>query len=1213
MIIGADFYKWVKIFNLTQGSGPSGPYLLKSANLSDVDSASESFTNLGLGSGQTIILTDSDFTDGVYTLTNPCFNFIIVTCNTEDCIIKLPPANEDQSFALSQGPIFNVPNSYKDVAIALASGDPLTSIFSPSETQITLSANSTADGEWRIRNFVSSLTKIDQSRDSGDIILRNSVRTLYVNTDASNVNGDIDGDGTINFPYFTLANAMESSYVVDATTNNPVGIFCQGDINEANLQLKRNVFVVGNNSRLAISSLVILDENWSSGGGIGGISNFSNVSFPAGLFFNFDASGAAFVSFALQNLVVNTSDNYTFRGTTNNNTQFIRIEDFSGLTNDPALFHIENMGGSVINSNFTNFELKLSDSGTRDFNITNLNLSDDITISSNSNSGFMDIEMVGSIFGGNTTVTTSGTSEISVVSKGNDYANPPTIDGAGTFFEIDVLQDELTITNGANVSYESLGNGVMANFIPSNYMPADPSVTGHLIGIDNAIGGGGGTGDLQDAYSAGSDAKVVLSTDRPVSFVNPVVTSGTNSVITPGTGVETTVNYANYGWTFTPTDDITIVALQYNDDTFVGTGTRQAGIYIRDTQELLGSDFISKTDPLDSSNIYRTKVLTAPITLTGGIEYVFVVIIPPTEIHHPNDDAVPDSEITITEARTSLGTHDPQPLQFPTFNIVVNNRVYAGSFQFNLGIVQEEFSVNDTDSGGSSLLSAISTTRGTSLAPLMSTVQINAISSPTAGLDVYDITIGSKFTHNGTAWIKTGTNGYARVFYLNSYLGNDAIAQQNGGSIGAQFLTYAGAVSYINGLSPSPSDTNRCAIISTGQFSEDFNVYPHIDVIAQGNTATFTGFGGLLLDPSWGSISGNASSLIENISFNMPLYSFDSEMSPTNAKIIFNNCNFGGTTPTIEGINNTGNPNIFFYFWNVNTNGTTIQTTDYNNNFDNCDNLNAAIFTSITSSDITSIIKNCYNLTLYMGDFVSGHNNIVYTIGCYSDSITLDTTAVHWFTDASSFIPAVFSSGATIGQMGLVSSTGGSDATELNPANFSPVNGPTWLSSSALGYIAGIDNALAKSYGEMYVSSNTRGTAFATAAFVKVEAGSPLGVGPDYSGYGAGDVSNFTFANGRLTYVGIPPIEVRIQANCTLVLSSGVSVLFSIGIAVNGSAILKSEIPIVLNFTVSGNQQAVSTGCLLNMSTNDYVELFASNVGNTGDKFVAQSLNFSIN
>lgn len=1202
------FYKGNTPYGLTDDSAIKWKDIIANIgalNLNFLLNRQTSFSNIGLGSGNDLTIDEGDFSGGLYTLTNPCPNFIFVNSEAPGNEIKLPPIDgSDGSFIQGQGPIFILQEGFETVEIQDNSGAPIESLGSPSCAQFVLTDSSDPDGVWYVRDFTSTV-----NGKSGDVVLTNAENNLYVDSN-NGLDSIIEpGSGSILAPYKTIEFAMSHASPDSAT--NPIVIFCSGNFTETTVLLKPNVYLVGNGSGLSITNAVNLHSSWSLGG-VGGIIGFYNVSLPAGMFLNFDASGSTFVSFILKDLVTNTSDTYNIIGKTGSDTQFIRIENFYGLQDDPEYVTLENMGGSVINCSFMNFEAKLTDSSRGDLNITNLNLSDDFNLTSNSNGGFLDVEMNGCVIDGNANFITTGTSEIFTISKANYYENVPVVSGVGTFFKIDVLQQTIIPLIGATLTYDSLGNGVIANFIPSNYTPVDPSVTGHLIGINNAIGGGGG-GDLQAAYSNGSDAEVILSANRPVSFVNPVFTGGDNSVVTPSTGSEFTVNYANYGFTFTPDDDITVVSFQYNDNLFTQPGTRPAGIFVKSTQLLLRSDVISKTDPLDSSTIYRTKTLSAPLTLTGGVEYVYDVVAPPNEIHHTNGDAVPASGITITEARTSLGTHDPQPLQFPTFDIVVNNRVYAGSFQFNLGVAQESIDINDTLSGGSALASSSSTTRGTALEPSMQTSQKNAISTPIENLRVYDNEIKSPFFHNGTNWIKLATNISTRVVYLNSYIGNDAIAAENSGSIGCPFLTYAAATSYIQGL--SPTNTNRFTILATGIFFEALLLTPHVDIVGNGSLCTFGGNFDFTSDFLWNSVSGTASTLVKNVNIfvtDLQFIEIDNG-SVTDATFTFDNVNFNFPSGDIEFFNDRDNPNIRANLYNI-TSNQTLTFLDFQSTIINGIDISVSLFTSNISTEQDCFIQNVNGLTVSMANVASG-NTFCTTSGCFTNSFSIGSNKAFWTMDITSYIDPVLTGGATLFNTEVLTSGGGIGCSTYSPSNFTPVAGTTYYAASLLGYIRGIDNALGafdNSYGEMYVSGNTRGTTFSSAAFVKVEAGNPVGGGPDYSGYVTGNVSHFTFSNGRLTYTGAITTQFSVQANCTLVLPTGVSVLFYLRIAVNGSSVLKSQNGLVLNFTVSGNEQPVSTGCLVNLSTNDYVELFASNSANTGDKFILESLNFVI-
>jgi len=66
--------------------------------------------------------------------------------------------------------------------------------------------------------------------------------------------------------------------------------------------------------------------------------------------------------------------------------------------------------------------------------------------------------------------------------------------------------------------------------------------------------------------------------------------------------------------------------------------------------------------------------------------------------------------------------------------------------------------VNSTASNASAQLQVDSTTRGF-LPPRVTTTQRNAISTPSAGLEVYDSTLNAPYYYNGTAWVTYGGSG----------------------------------------------------------------------------------------------------------------------------------------------------------------------------------------------------------------------------------------------------------------------------------------------------------------------------------------------------------------------------------------------------------------------------------------------------------------------
>jgi hypothetical protein len=176
-------------FANVSGDAPPGTYLRVNANLSDLGNRLTAFHNFGFGSGQSIVISDTDFSGGIYTLVNPCPKFINITINNPGSwILRLPPAQDPQSFILSEGPILsvfsNVPGS--SVEIQLSDG---TNFYTPPEDNyginLILTDNSTVPGSWDGLFFVENIFCIDEAgsnaRQSGEVFLNSDFLAANIN------------------------------------------------------------------------------------------------------------------------------------------------------------------------------------------------------------------------------------------------------------------------------------------------------------------------------------------------------------------------------------------------------------------------------------------------------------------------------------------------------------------------------------------------------------------------------------------------------------------------------------------------------------------------------------------------------------------------------------------------------------------------------------------------------------------------------------------------------------------------------------------------------------------------------------------------------------------------------------------------------------------------------------------------------------------------
>ena len=137
-------------------------------------------------------------------------------------------------------------------------------------------------------------------------------------------------------------------------------------------------------------------------------------------------------------------------------------------------------------------------------------------------------------------------------------------------------------------------------------------------------------------------------------------------------------------------------------------------------------------------------------------------------------------------------------------------------------------------------------------------------------------------------------------------------------------------------------------------------------------------------------------------------------------------------------------------------------------------------------------------------------------------------------------------------------------------------------------------------FGEVYFQNNTVETVISTpGVFVKVDAV-----------YNAGDLFNFTNGSGLLTYTGIETQEFSLNLSLTTTLNLAASDI-SVVLYKNGVAIGKSEQTSFTGSTTPGLQNG-SVNALIELSTNDYIEIYITNNGST-DNILVHDLNLTVN
>jgi hypothetical protein len=134
-----------------------------------------------------------------------------------------------------------------------------------------------------------------------------------------------------------------------------------------------------------------------------------------------------------------------------------------------------------------------------------------------------------------------------------------------------------------------------------------------------------------------------------------------------------------------------------------------------------------------------------------------------------------------------------------------------------------------------------------------------------------------------------------------------------------------------------------------------------------------------------------------------------------------------------------------------------------------------------------------------------------------------------------------------------------------------------------------------KPYGEFYMQNNATETILTVPTTPVKVAGTTI----------TGQNNQFIHTTNRLQYTGTETKIFKLNASFSWELSSGVADLASMYIYKNGVVITKSRLQGKMNDTLANYPRNASITILESLSTNDYVELWVSNDGNTNNMIVS--------
>jgi hypothetical protein len=314
--------------------------------------------------------------------------------------------------------------------------------------------------------------------------LTGSSQVIYVSDDGINA---VTSGGVLK-PYATLDYAI--SQITDNSSSKPYVIQIGSNVDITTLILKANVFLVFNDFSLTVTGSVTLDADWSAGG-IVTLQGATNVSLPATVNLNFSTFSSPFALVNIQDIKLISSAT-TINITSNSSTSTILlVSDVFGNSNE-FNWSLTNCYGTISNGTAGNITLgHTSETVGSNFCLEGLTKIGNLSVSSSTAANFQ-LTQQSCVISGNATYTSFGSGTLNITSKAVYNVGSVTLNngvsGGSVNYNPDVIYALPTLLNGATFVPSAIADGMNADYSPTNYTPVNPSVTGHLSGIDTALG-----------------------------------------------------------------------------------------------------------------------------------------------------------------------------------------------------------------------------------------------------------------------------------------------------------------------------------------------------------------------------------------------------------------------------------------------------------------------------------------------------------------------------------------------------------------------------------------------------------------------------------------------------------------------------------------------------------------------------------------------------
>jgi len=1044
--IGLGTFNFVDVADVDT---PSGPFLLKSANFTDVANPETAFKNLGTGTGLSITITDSDFSGGVYQIPVP-FPVQVVCDNLSvgGQQIRLPVANID---------------------IALSDGTLIDNLEGFDQSRYLCNDKSTSAGAYTI---LPELYLLNSLSGRVDLISNDSSVTITPNTSNNTIdlsvavaggvtpsqmifvdaiNGNDSNTGSISSPLQSyeaarlLAVSRNPQYGTGQTIVAMTALSITGD-----MTISPYVSVVGFGkycSIIGVTGDIVLDASW--GTTAFPETNISNIAFVANSINFVYPSFQTFSIIRFENCslqLLNVGPTATITGSDNSGTTECETVIFLNCTLDLVIGELE---PQFISNNINMFLFNSSVSNAIVSSVTSSTVGAILLVQ----------DAIANV--GNITLTATSTGTLATQISGcNTQSSALTINGTSNTVTIDADSYKFNgfiFSGGANFS--NINGGIPL-----------------IIYIDQLNGNDNNSGTINYPMKNYEQARLAaiarLGSDLQTQGCLIVVV-GTHNItgdmtLTPGISIDSQSSPYKSGFIVTGNvildsswgTTFSLVQVR-NIYIFLSGG----GIYsfVFPAMDATGNSFLKFANC--EFNTLTTMIITGAGSSNGIEEVTFENCTNDLQNYSPgftaenvnlylinNDLSASNISMTVS---TALGFN---------YVLAINNaRFYTG----NISVITNNTSTLTTYITASNTAGKTLSVTGTN-----NTINIDASSYQFASL-----------VFSGGASYSNIKGSSPQVIYISQLTGNDS----NSGTINYPLQNYEAA--RLLALARGASDVFEFTIIVVGNqnISGDVILSPNVSIQSFGSNYNggFNVNGNVVIDPNWGATI-DAYCLVKDLYIYISggNYNFIFPNARPFSFLKFVNCAFNtGGFITIMGTGTVGGTE------NVTFENCTAELLNYTPGFI-AENVNLYLInTDLTVSDITFTASSAtgleYTLVVNNARFYTDNIDVISnntsTAKAYINAsntmgktLTLNGVGSFAIVDSTSYMfTLALANSATLANLTLPTKTDGMTNASYTPLHYTPAGDTLYGANTLTGNIKGIDNALPKASGSTTLVGGT--------------------------------------------------------------------------------------------------------------------------------------------